>query len=131
MGSEMCIRDSTLIEMLIAMVVIAVVGISISSAIGNVAQQTFSLERRTVAHWVAQNHVYRIRLRKYNDTQSLKEVSEYSRAYMANRDWELQTKLEDTQIPTLKRVEVKVYELNKTGDLGGPFDRTIAFIGAN
>ena len=53
-------KGFTLIEMLIAMVVIAVVGISISSAIGNVAQQTFSLERRTVAHWVAQNHVYRI-----------------------------------------------------------------------
>ena len=124
-------KGFTLIEMLIAMVVIAVVGISISSAIGNVAQQTFSLERRTVAHWVAQNHVYRIRLRKYNDTQSLKEGSEYSRAYMGNRDWELQTKIEDTQIPTLKRVEVKVYQLNKTGDLVGPFDRTIAFIGAN
>ena len=73
-------KGFTLIEMLIAMVGIAVVGISISSAIGNVAQQTFSLERRTVAHWVAQNHIYRIRLRKYNDTQSLKEGSEYSRA---------------------------------------------------
>ena len=124
-------KGFTLIEMLIAMVVIAVVGISISSAIGNVAQQTFSLERRTVAHWVAQNHVYRIRLRKYNDTQSLMEGSEYSRAYMGNRDWELQTKIHDTQISTLKRVEVKVFQLDKTGDLVGPFDRTIAFIGAN
>ena len=117
--------------MLIAMVVIAVVGISISSAIGNIAQQTFSLERRTVAHWVAQNHISRIRLRKYLEPQSLKPGNEYSRAYMGNRDWELQTEVTGTQIPTLKRVEVKVYELDKAGGVTGPFDRTVAFIGAN
>ena len=124
-------RGFTLIEMLIAMVVIAVVGISISSAIGNIAQQTFSLERRTVAHWVAQNHISRIRLREYLEPQSLKAGNEYSRAYMGNRDWELQTEVTGTQIPTLKRVEVKVYELDKAGDVTGPFDRTVAFIGAN
>ena len=35
----------TLLEMLLAMVVIAVVGITISTATGNVASQTFTLER--------------------------------------------------------------------------------------
>ena len=124
-------RGFTLIEMLIAMVVIAVVGISISSAIGNIAQQTFSLERRTIAHWVAQNHISRIRLRKHVEPQSLKAGNEYALAYMGNRDWELRTEVTDTQIPTLKRVEVKVYELDTAGDLTGPFDRTVAFIGAN
>ena len=54
----------TLLEMLIAMVVIAAVGISVSAAIGNVAQQTYSLERRTIAHWVAQNHISRMRISK-------------------------------------------------------------------
>ena len=42
-------RGFTLIEMLLAVVVIAVVGITISTAIGGVAGQTYALERRTMA----------------------------------------------------------------------------------
>ena len=43
--------------MLVAIAIISVVGIAVSTATGGVAGQIYSLERRTVAHWVAENHL--------------------------------------------------------------------------
>ena len=124
-------KGFTLLEMLIAMVVIAAVGISVSAAIGNVAQQTYSLERRTIAHWVAQNHISRMRISKIAANKLPDAGTEYTRVYMGKRDWELKTKISDTQFPTLKRVEIAVYEVGNNRNVIGPFDHLVAFIGAN
>jgi len=124
-------KGFTLLEMLIAMVVIAAVGISVSAAIGNVAKQTYSLERRTIAHWVAQNHIARIRISKVSANKLPDAGTEYVRVYMGKRDWELKTTISDTQFPTLKRVEIDAYEVGNNGNVIGPFDHLVAFIGAN
>ena len=124
-------KGFTLLEMLIAMVVIAAVGISVSAAIGNVAKQTYSLERRTIAHWVAQNHIARIRISKVSANKLPDAGTEYARIFMGKRDWELKTKISDTQFPTLKRVEIDVYEVGNNRSVIGPFDHLVAFIGAN
>ena len=124
-------KGFTLLEMLIAMVVIAAVGISVSAAIGNVAKQTYSLERRTIAHWVAQNHIARIRILKVSANKLPDAGTEYTRIFMGKRDWELKTKISDTQFPTLKRVEIDVYEVGNNRSVVGPFDHLVAFIGAN
>ena len=78
----------TLLEMLLAMVVIAVVGITISTATGNVASQTFTLERRTMAHWVGQNQINRLRLSLRGDNSELPEGKDTVRVYMGERDWQ-------------------------------------------
>ena len=124
-------KGFTLLEMLIAMVVIATVGISVSAAIGNVSQQTYSLERRTIAHWVAQNHISRMRISKIVANKLPDVGTEYTRVYMGKREWELKTKISDTQFPTLKRVEIAVYEVGNSRNVIGPFDQLVAFIGAN
>ena len=113
------------------MVVIAAVGISVSAAIGNVAKQTYSLERRTIAHWVAQNHIARIRISKVSANKLPDAGTEYTRIFMGKRYWELKTKISDTQFPTLKRVEIAVYEVGNNRKVIGPFDHLVAFIGAN
>ena len=55
----------TLLEMMLAVTVIAVAGIAISRAVGGVAGQSYTLERRTMAHWVAQNQVNRLRIARH------------------------------------------------------------------
>ena len=120
-------RGFTLLEMLIAVVIIAVVGISISSAVGGVASQTFSLERRTMAHWVGQNQIHRMRIGLRLNMQPLAEGKDSTRIYMGQRDWEVRTTVKSTDHPWMRRIEVDVYELQE-GDRVGPFDHQVAFV---
>jgi general secretion pathway protein I len=121
-------RGFTLLEMLLAVVVIAVVGITISTAIGGVASQTFSLERRTVAHWVAQNEINRLRISLRQEKRALPEGKDRQRVFMGERDWEVETVVKATDHPWVRRVEVDVYELTD-GEPSGPFDHLVAFVG--
>ena len=119
----------TLIEMLLSVVVIAVVGITISNAIGGVASQTFTLERRTMAHWVAQNQLHRLRIGLRNENSAIPEGKDTVRVFMGERDWEVRTEITATDHPWVRRVEVDVFELAAGGDRLGPFDHSVAFVG--
>lgn len=123
-------RGFTLLEMLLAVIIIAVVGITISTAVGGVANQTFSLERRTVAHWVGQNQLHRLRISLRNEAKVLPEGRDSTRIFMGRRDWEVRTAITATESPVMRRVEVDVYEL-QDGERVGPFDHSVAFVGRN
>ena len=118
----------TLLEMLLAVVVIAVVGVTLSTAIGGVASQTYSLERRSMAHWVGQNQMNRLRISLRQEARVLPEGKDTSRIFMGKRDWEVRTQISATDHPWMRRVEVDVFEL-KEGERSGPFDHTVAFLG--
>ncbi len=118
----------TLVEMLIALVVIAVVGISVSQAIGGVASQTYNLERRTVAHWVGQNQLHRMRIARRGLSNAIPEGRDTTRVFMGNRDWEIRTSISSTDHPYMRRVEVEVFELQE-GDRVGPITQQVAFVG--
>lgn len=120
----------TLLEMLLAVVVIAVVGITISAAVGSVASQTFTLERRTMAHWVGQNQIHRLRISQRSSNATVPKGKDTTRVFMGERDWQVLTTVSATDIPTMQRVEVDVYEL-QDGERVGPFDHQTAFIGSN
>ena len=55
-------RGFTLLEILIAIAIIGIIGAAVSTAIGGVANQTRSLEQRTVANWIASNQLTRMRM---------------------------------------------------------------------
>ena len=121
-------RGFTLLEMLLAMVVIAVVGITISTAIGGVASQTYALERRTMAHWVGQNQLNKLRISMRGETAVLPEGRDSVRVFMGERSWQVRTTISATDHPWVRRVEVDVYEL-QDGDEVGPFENAVAFVG--
>jgi len=122
-------RGFTLLEMLLAVVVIAVVGITVSTALGGVASQTFTLERRTVAHWVGQNQLHRLRISLRGESRVLPEGKDTVRVFMGDRDWEVRTEVAATDHPWVRRVEVDVFELQADGERAGPFDHAVAFVG--
>ncbi len=130
-------RAFTLIELLIALVVLAAVGMTVSSAVGNVSNQSYMLERRAMAHWVAQNQLVRMRLELRKEAAGNPGVNrgvplgkETERVFMALRDWEVRLETTATDVPTMGRVEVTVYELVE-GDREGPLDTIVAFVGQN
>ena len=121
-------RGFTLIEMLIAVVIIGTVGTAIATAIGGVANQTFLLERKTVANWVASNHITKIRITQRAEPKVLVEGKINTQVFMAQRQWEVETTTLTTDHPWLRRLEVDVYEITE-GERKGPYDHLTAFIG--
>ena len=121
-------RGFTLIEILIALVVLAATGLALSSAMGNVAFQTWSLERRTAAHWVAENHLARAQLAQLNNSAPL-EVGRHSETVMlSRRRWRVRQSVAETSHPLFWRVEVEVSELVDNQEIG-PLGRLVGFIG--
>ena len=121
-------RGFTLLEMLIALSVIAVVGLAVSSAIGNVVNQTYTLEQRLVAHWVAENHMARVRLARIGLTDALPTGRETERVRMSGRTWRVERDVRETTHPWLRRVEIEVFEIGDGEDIG-PLDTLVGFVG--
>ena len=122
-------RGFTLIEMLLAGVIIGVVGTTVATATGGVANQMYSLERRTVANWVASNHLTLLRLEQDQQIgQPVQKGRKTTRLFMGNRQWIVEREIKETETPWLHRVEIDVYEL-QDGEKVGPLDHMIAFLG--
>jgi general secretion pathway protein I len=118
----------TLVEVLVALVVFAVLGFTVTSRVGNVVNQTYSLERRTVAHWVAENHLNRMRLSRQNTDEPLPTGRDRERVTMAGREWVVETVVQETSYPLLRRVDLSVLAVTD-GREAGPVDSIIAFVG--
>lgn len=122
-------RGFTLIEMLIAIAIIGVMGAAISTAVGGVANQTRGLEQRTVASWIASNHLARMRILQRRDAQPLAEGTKQTRLVFADREWEVETEIKTTDHPWVKRVEVSVFEATDDDGRQGPYGQLSGFLG--
>ena len=121
-------RGFTLIEILIALVVLAATGLALSSAIGNVAFQTWALERRTAAHWVAENHLARAQLARLDNSAPLEAGRHSETVVLSRRRWRVRQSVAETSHPLFWRVEVEVSELVDNQEIG-PLGRLVGFVG--
>ena len=122
-------RGFTLLEMLIAIAIIGVIGAAVSTAVGGVANQTRGLEQRTVASWIASNHLARMRMLQRRDAQPLAEGTKQTRLVFADRQWEVETEIKTTDHPWVKRVEVSVFEATDDEGRQGPYGQLSGFLG--
>ena len=122
-------RGFTLLEMLIAVAIIGVIGASVATAIGGVANQTRSLEQRTVASWIASNHLTRMRMLQRRNAQLVEEGRSQTRMIFADREWEVETQITATDHPWIQRVEVAVFEATDEDDRAGPYSQMSGFLG--
>jgi general secretion pathway protein I len=122
-------RGFTLLEMLIAIAIIGVIGAAVSTAVGGVANQTRGLEQRTVASWIASNHLTRMRMLQRREPQSLPEGTRQTRLVFADRQWEVETEIKTTDHPWIRRVEVSVFEATDEAARQGPYGQLSGFLG--
>ncbi|MEM1436298.1 MAG: type II secretion system minor pseudopilin GspI [Pseudomonadota bacterium] len=124
----------TLIEVLIALMVFAVLSFTVTTRISEIAQQTFLLERRALAQWVADNQVQRLKIERRAAALDpapgpLPSGQRTERVLLGGRDWQVTYRFENTSADTLRRVELEVFELLDSGDTVGPLHVTTAFVG--
>jgi general secretion pathway protein I len=94
----------TLIEVLAALVIVALGMMAVIQAVSQTASNSAYLRDKTIAHWVALNRVTEVRLE-----QSAPKVDKTSdEAEMAGRKWRWTMTVTQTPVETMRRIDVSV-----------------------
>ena len=102
----------TLLEVLIALVVLALALVALSRTAANQVNSFGALRERTFAGWLAQDVLTQSRLS--NPFPSPGKTD--GRRRFANRDWRYELEIESTDVATMRRLDVRVFEANDTAN---------------
>ena len=122
------VRGFTLIELMVALAVVAIVATTVLVQGGETASQTYSMERRALARWALENEMERLRLRQMVNPAPLVIGIDRRRVSLGSREWLVMEDTVETSHPTLRRVEYSVFAIEDGREVG-PVDTLTAFIG--
>jgi general secretion pathway protein I len=107
-------RGFTLIEVLVALAVVAMGLAALMTAVSSTASASSYLRQKAQAQWIALNRLVEVRLnlQKFGTNADTGELD------FANQHWHYDTQYFDTSIQTMRRVVVRVYA--GSGDTKGP-----------
>lgn len=102
----------TLLEVLIAMVILSVSLLAAIKVVSEVTSSAIYMQDKTIAQWVAMNKVAEIRLAKGIPGDGRSEGEEE----MAGRSWRWKINLKKTPYPALREAEVEVRQASESKD---------------
>ena len=109
----------TLLEVIIALGIVAIGILAVSRVITGFAETTISLEQRLLANWVASNRLETHRIYKTSPVVGVTRGSEQ----MADQTWYFREKITVTADPLLFRIDITVFrdkeETEEVGELYG------------
>lgn len=116
----------TLVEVLVALVVVALGLTALMVAVNGTARTSGFLRDKSLAQWIALNRLSEVRLNvtKFGQNTDTGELD------FGNRKWHYDTRYFDTSIASMKRVVVRVYK----GDAktkGNPLAQAVGFLGSS
>jgi general secretion pathway protein I len=119
-------RGFTLVEVLVALMVVAMGLAALMIAVSGTARTSGYLRDKTLAQWIALNRLSEVRLNltKFGQNTDTGEIN------FANRTWHYDTRYFDTTIATMKRVVVRVYAGNAKTK-GNPVAESTGFLGTS
>ena len=117
-------RGFTLVEVLVALMVVAIGLAALMVAVSGTARTSGILRDKTIAGWIALNRLEEVRLNltKYGQNTDTGELD------FANRKWHYDTRYFNTSVNSMKRVVVRVY----AGDAktkGNALVESVGFVG--
>lgn len=118
----------TLLELMVALAVLAIVAMAVFGRGGDSVRDLYTMEQRTLARWVAENEVARMRLEHRGSTETISLGTVRQRVRQGDRSWQVVKETQSTSHPSLRRVEVTVYAVEEGREVG-PLDTLIAFVG--
>lgn len=121
-GARTRIAGFTLIEVLVAVAIVALGLSGILATINGMVGSSAYLRDKTLANWVAQNHITELRLQpEWPDLGKSTDEAE-----MAGQAWHIETEVIETPVEKLRRINVSVsFEDSKDS----PLVTVAAFVG--
>src|SRR5580698_6290552 len=116
----------TLVEVLVALVVVALGLTALMVAVNGTARTSGFLRDKSLAQWIALNRLSEVRLTvtKYGQNTDTGELD------FGNRKWHYDTRYFDTSMASMKRVVVRVY-LGDAKTKGNPLAQAVGFLGSS
>jgi general secretion pathway protein I len=126
MSSPASSRGFTLVEVLVALTVVALGLTALMVAVSGTARTSGYLRDKTIAQWIALNRLTQVRLmvNKLGDSQDTGQLD------FAGRKWHYDTRYFATQFQSMKRVEIRVY-LGDAATKSNPIARSTGFMGSS
>jgi general secretion pathway protein I len=120
------IRGFTLVEVLVALVVVALGLTALMVAVNGTARTSGLLRDKTLAQWIALNRLAEVRLNvvKFGQNTDTGELT------FGSRTWHYDTRYFETSIASMKRVVVRVY-LGDAKTKGNPSAQAVGFLGGS
>jgi len=100
-------RGFTLIEVLVALVIVAVGMSALMGALSSSAKTVVYMQDKTFAEWVALNQIATVRL-KLIQSQLPPTGNTNGDIEFANQTWHWRQEVVDSQVPGIRRIDVKV-----------------------
>jgi general secretion pathway protein I len=119
-------RGFTLVEVLVALMIVAMGLAALMSAVSSTARTSGYLRDKTLAQWIALNRLTEVRL---NSSNKFAQNTDAADVDFAGRTWHYDTRYFDTSMATMKRVVVRVYAGNAKTK-GNPVAESTSFLGA-
>jgi general secretion pathway protein I len=119
-------RGFTLVEVLVALIVVAIGLSALMVAVSGTARTSGYLRDKTIAQWIAMNRLVEVRLNSNNKFAQNTDAGELN---FAGRTWHYDTRYYDTSITSMRRVDVRVY-MGDAKTKGNPLAEATSFLGA-
>jgi general secretion pathway protein I len=97
-------RGFTLIEVVVALIVVSLGMLAVIETVGGTARNSSYLRDKTIAHWVAMNKLTEVRLQA--NAPSIDKSSD--EVEMAGRDWRWTMEVKQTPVETIRRIDISV-----------------------
>ncbi len=97
-------RGFTLVEVLVALVIVAAGATAVLSALNGAASATTYLRDKTFAQWIAANRIAELRLARAQP----RDGTDDGELEYAGRRWAWRQEIADAEIPGLRRIDVSV-----------------------
>lgn len=117
-------RGFTLVEVLVALMIVAMGLAALMTAVSGTARASGYLRDKTLAQWIALNRLSEVRL----NLNKMGDNSDTGQLDFANRTWHYDTRYFDTNITGMKRVVVRVWA-GDANTKGNPVAESTSFLG--
>jgi len=98
----------TLIELVIAVAIFAVVATTVYTRSGDTIRQLGALEERTLATWLAENEMAMLRISRMNTDADIPISTITHQVEMGGREWRVEVKTSETSNPMLRRADITI-----------------------
>ena len=105
----MRVRGFTLIEVMVALSVFAIVSVALVANSTSTIRQTGIIRERTVATWLAEDQITALRMRRRSEENFPVLGTNRVLLESAGVRWDIETEIESTENDYVRRVRVRVY----------------------